>query len=81
MARWQIVLDVEDGEIIGVEGPNGPGTPVTLSDRKKYKKSLYGLRTVDTLYDYDSKHESVEVAAPRRCFMVIGGFKVEVPCS
>jgi hypothetical protein len=78
--RWQIILDIEDGEIFGVTGPYGPGIPFVLDDRKKIRKSTYGLRPVDTIYDHDTKGEAT-IEAPRRCYMIIGGFKVEVPCT
>ena len=81
MATWQIILEVEDGEIKTVTGPDGPGTPFTLEDRKKFKKSHYGLRAVDTLYEHNSKSFTLEAAATTECFMVIGGFKVKVPCT
>ena len=70
----------KDREIFDVEVLSGDGmkTPFTAADRKKFKRSKYGLRPLETLSEYDPEPESL---VARRCFMVIGGFKVEVPCG
>lgn len=81
MATWILSLTFEDGEITAVTGPLGPGSPMDPVDRKKLKKSRYGLRLVETIFEHDSQYEPITTEAVRHCYMVIGGIKVEVPCS
>ena len=78
---YDLTIHIVDGVITAINGPLGAGTPLTTDERKKTRKSTYGLRPVDTLYDHDSKGEATIEAATRKCYMIIGGFKVEVPCS
>jgi hypothetical protein len=85
-----IIVHFEDGEIIGVDCRESNGTIIrgetfSLDDRKKLKKSLYGLRKVNTLYEYNKKYETLANTADLgilagSCYQIIGGFKVKVPC-
>jgi hypothetical protein len=73
----EIKLVIRDKKIVGVEaaGSDVQVTPLTPLERKQYQDGPYGLRTVDTLF------ETEITQSPRKCFMVIGGFKVQVPCG
>ena len=73
----EIKLVIRGKEIVGVDavGSGIEVTPLTPLERKQYEGSPYGLRTVDTLF------ETEITQSPRKCFMVIGGFKVQVPCG
>jgi hypothetical protein len=73
----EIKLMIRGKEIVGVEaaGTGVEVTPLTPLERKQYEESSYGLRPVDTLY------ETQITQSPTKCFMVIGGFKVQVPCG
>jgi hypothetical protein len=82
MADWILTLTFnEDGEIKAVTGPYGPGSQMDPVDRKKLKKSRYGLRPVDTLLEHDEKYEDSTMESTPKCYMIIGGYKVQVPCS
>jgi hypothetical protein len=71
----EIKLVIRGKEIVGVEASGCiEVTPLTPEERKQYEGSSYGLRPVDTLFETE-----IEQSA-KRCFMVIGGFKVRVPC-
>jgi len=79
----EVITDVEirvvfrEREIYRIIGPDGEeGTAVTAADLKRFKKSPYGLRFVDSVFDTRDPDD----ALMRRCYTVIGGFKVEVPC-
>ena len=73
----EIKLVIRGKQIVGVEGLGSDVevTPITPEERKLYEGSPYGLRPVDTLF------ETEITQSPKRCFMVIGGFKVQVPCA
>ena len=89
-ATYDIILHCQDAEIVGVEcrESNGNvtiGEAYTLDDRKKLKKSLYGVRKVNTLYEYNKKYETAAAQADLgilagNCYQIIGGFKIKVPC-
>jgi hypothetical protein len=81
MATWIISLTFEDGELKAVTGPNGAGTYMDPGERRQVKKSRYGLRPVETIFEHDSQYEPITTEAVRKCYMIIGGYKVEVPCS
>ncbi|MGH7767058.1 MAG: hypothetical protein ACREQP_06355 [Candidatus Binatia bacterium] len=72
----EIKLVIRDKTIVGVEavGSDVEVTPLTDAERRQYEESPYGLKTVDTLFETE-----IEQSA-KKCFMVIGGFKVRVPC-
>ena len=73
----EIKLVIRAKQIVGVEAvsDNVEVTPLTPSERKDFEGCPYGLRPVDTLFE-------TEIAqSAKKCFMVIGGFKVQVPCS
>jgi len=75
-AEVEIKLLIREKRIVGVEGIgcDVEVTPITPEERKLYEDSSYGLRPVDTLFE-------TEIAqSAKKCFMVIGGFKVRVPC-
>ena len=72
----EIKLLIRGIEIVGVEA-TGSGvecTTCTPDERKLYETSPYGLRSVDTLY------ETQITQSPTQCFMLMGGFKIRVPC-
>jgi hypothetical protein len=71
-----IKLLIREKQIVGVEGLGSDVevTPITPEERKQYEGSSYGLRPVDTLFETEITQSA------KRCFMVIGGFKVRVPC-
>jgi hypothetical protein len=73
----EIKLVIHGKKIVGVEavGSDLQVTPLTPSERKEFEGCPYGLRTVDTLF------ETEITQSPKKCFMVIGGFKVQVPCA
>jgi hypothetical protein len=72
----EIKLVIREKTIVGVEavGSDVEVTPLTPEERKQYEDSSYGLRTVDTLFETEITQSA------KKCFMVIGGFKVRVPC-
>ena len=81
MADWILSLTFSDkGVLTAVTSPLGTGSPADPVDRKTLKKSHYGLRALHTLYEHDSKYEPITTETVRKCYMIIGGFKVEVPC-
>jgi hypothetical protein len=71
----EIKLVIREREIVGVESIKGALVEsLTDDERKKFKKSPYGLRLVDSIY------ETQITESPTKCYMTIGGFKVIVPC-
>ena len=77
----QVIVEFKDREISNVLPHAGDVTVsrLTDADRKKLKRSKDGLRRLETLSKRDPNRESL--AAARKCFIVIGGFKVQVPCG
>jgi len=73
----EIKLTIRQKQIVGVEaiGSDIEVTPITPEERKLYEGSPYGMKPVDTLFETE-----IEQSA-KKCFMVIGGFKVRVPCE
>jgi hypothetical protein len=72
----EIKLVISEREIVRVE-PIGSGvevSAVTDSEHKEFKHSPYGLRPVETVYEVQITQ------SPTKCYMVIGGYKVQVPC-
>ena len=73
----EIKLVIRAKQIVSVEGVSGyvEVTPLTPLQRKEFEGCPYGLKPVDTLFE-------TEIAQSlKKCFMVIGGFKVQVPCG
>lgn len=72
----EIKLVIRDREIVSVEPiSNVEITPVAAPpDLKELKRSTYGLRPVETIY------EAQWTQSAPKCFIIIGGFKVQVPC-
>jgi hypothetical protein len=60
------VLPVNDGDHV---------TQLSPEEHTELKHSVYGLRPVETIYE-----TQVTQSAPK-CYIVIGGYKVQVPCS
>ena len=73
----EIKLVIRNKKIVAVKaaGSDVEVTRITPLQRKKFKSCKYGLRPVDTLF------ETQIAQSATKCFMVIGGFKVRVPCS
>ncbi len=73
----EIKLVIREKKIVGVEAisKDVEVTPLTTSERKDFETCPYGLKAVDTLF------ETEITQSPKKCFMVIGDFKVQVPCS
>ena len=73
----EIKLVIREKQIAGVEGVSGyvEVTPLTPLERKEFEGCPYGLRPVDTLF------ETQIAQSATKCYMIIGGFKVQVPCS
>jgi len=74
-ATFQITLDFRNGNIFKVTGPYGDGTEMRDGDLK-FKKSTYGLKFVDMALDTTGADDPLVV----KCYMIIGGYKVQVPC-
>ena len=53
------------------EGTVGQVSNVTAEEKQAYSQSAYGCRPVETIYETQQNP----------CFIVIGGFKVQVPCG
>jgi hypothetical protein len=77
LGEVEIKLVIQGKGIVGVEavGSDVEVTPLTPLERKQYEDSSYGLRPVDTLFETEITQSA------KKCFMVIGGFKVQVPCA
>jgi len=73
----EIKLVIRAKAIVGVEAVSGDVvvTPITPWERKEFESCPYGLRPVDTLFETEIAQSAT------KCFMVTGGFKVQVPCS
>jgi hypothetical protein len=75
----EIKIVFRDKEIYRVIGPDGrDATRLTDAEFKRFKKSAYGLKLVDTAAAFDTRDPDDPLMV--RCYMVIGGYKVEVPC-
>ena len=71
------LLVIKNRRIIRVEeaeGTENKVTPVADEQKQIYSQSTYGCRPVETIYETDTQ-------SPNSCFIIIGGFKVQVPCS
>ena len=53
------------------EGTAGNVSVLAAADKQAYSQSTYGCRPVETIYETQQNP----------CFILIGGFKVQVPCS
>jgi hypothetical protein len=75
--RVRITLEIENREIVNVSSPNSDPevTRLTPEDHRKFKHSAYGLRPAETVF------ETQITESEPKCYMIIGGFKVRVPCS
>jgi len=78
----QVVLTIRDREIVDVQPAAGYSElEVVRLDppgRKELKRSAYGLREVETISEVEfQSHPTFGTA----CYIVIGGFRVKVPCS
>lgn len=76
----RVTLVIKDRVIIGVEEAevtNGFGKVGELSDAEKQRwaRSSYGCRPIETIY------ETQQTQSPTECFIMIGKFKIKVPCS
>ena len=54
-----------------VEGTEGKVLALTDDQKDAYDKSTYGCRPLATMYE----------TKQNPCFVCLGGFKIEVPCS
>jgi hypothetical protein len=71
------LLVIKNRRIIRVEeaeGTEGNVAPLTDEQKQIYSQSSYGCRRVATILETDTQ-------SPNSCFIIIGGFKVKVPCS
>lgn len=78
----QVVVTIRDREIVDVQPAAGYSElEVVRLDppgRKELKRSPYGLRYVETVYEVQvQEHATLGTA----CYMVIGGYRVKVPCG
>jgi hypothetical protein len=73
----EIKLVIRNREVVEVAPLNGGDYVERLSpeDHIELKHGSYGLRPVETIYE-----TQVTQSAPK-CYMIIGGYKVQVPCS
>ena len=63
-------------------------TTLTPKDKKKFRRSPNGLRPIETIYEATDANSSLatdadstfEVRGPNDCYMIMGGFKIKVPC-
>ena len=73
----------KDGYITRVEKLSGPSdvdvSELQPGDRKKFRRSSHGLRPLDTIYETPDPDATLGTAT--KCYMIIGGYKVQVPCS
>jgi len=78
----KVVLTIRDREIVNVEPAPGYSDLEVVRleppDRKELKRSPYGLRFVETVYEVEFHEHPTRGTA---CYMVIGGYRVKVPCS
>jgi len=52
-------------------GTEGNVSSITAEQKQAYSQSTYGCRPVETIYETQQNP----------CFIIIGNFKVQVPCS
>ena len=80
----KVIVTFEDGYISNVERhqDNPPEVQVSRLDsneKKKFRRSAHGLRRLETVYETPDPDATLGTAT--KCYMIIGGFKVQVPCS
>jgi len=73
---FNITFEFINGTIDKVTGPYGVGRKIGAQDIK-FKTSTYGLPFVDDAIDTTDPNDPLLV----KCYMIIGGYKVQVPCS
>lgn len=72
-----VLLVIKDRTIVRVEeapGTEKKVTPFTPEERRKFSQSAYGCRPIETIYDHDTQ-------GPNTCYIIIDGYKIEVPCG
>ena len=72
-----VLIVIKNRSIVRVEeagGTEGAVSEISAAEKQAYSRSQYGCRPVETIYEHDT-------LGPNTCFMIIGGFKVKVPCS
>jgi hypothetical protein len=80
----KVIVTFEDGYISYVERhqDNPPEVQVSKlesSEKKKFRRSSHGLRPLDTIYE--SPDPDATLGTATKCYMIIGGYKVQVPCG
>jgi len=80
----KLIVTFKDGYIANVERHQDNPLDVQVSDlessdKKKFRRSLHGLRPLETIYETPDPDATFGTAT--KCYMIIGGFKVQVPCS
>jgi hypothetical protein len=79
----KLIITFKDGYISNVEehqdNPDVEVSDLESSEKKKFRRSLHGLRPLDTIYETPDPDATLGTAT--KCYMIIGGFKVQVPCS
>jgi hypothetical protein len=79
----QILVTIRDREIYDVVPAPGSSSDLEVTrlddpGRKELKRSPYGLRYVETVYEVQvQEHATLGTA----CYIVIGGYRVKVPCG
>lgn len=72
-----VLLIIKNREIVRVEqapGTEGKVTPYTAEEKLRFSQSPYGCRPIETIYDHDTQ-------GPNTCYIIIDGYKIEVPCG
>lgn len=80
----KVIVTFKDGYISNVERhqDNSPDVQVSeleSSEKKKFRRSLHGLRPLETIYETPDPDATLGTAT--KCYMIIGGFKVQIPCG
>jgi hypothetical protein len=81
---FKLIVTFTDGYVSYVEGHQDNPPEVVVSDlksseKKKFRRSAHGLRALDTIYE--SPDPDATLGTATKCYMIIGGYKVQVPCS
>ena len=80
----KVIVTFKDGYIFNVERHQDNPAEVQVSDlesseKKKFRRSAHGLRPLETIYETPDPDATLGTAT--KCYMIIGGFKVQVPCG
>jgi hypothetical protein len=80
----KVIVTFKDGYIYLVERHQDNAADVLVSElesseKKKFRRSAHGLRPLDTIYETPDPDATIEMAT--KCYMIIGGYKVQVPCT